>query len=210
VLPWRTLPDENLQRRIAVLRGDKTAAAAIARINAKLKAGDDEGAEAERRIWTASMGSVMGFFSVIRSVPIADPASLGGRPLWPDRPLHLGLLDADTPDVLRAAAIMDTAALKGKLVESASAWPLCGLTAAMHNYGPALRAISVLMQRNPQADLPAPPREELLTALQKYRRHLGDLPADPAGTQDVPPATEVAAPAAASGVSNASPSPAAP
>jgi hypothetical protein len=81
--------------------------------------------------------------------------------------------------VLQAAAIVDTAAVRGKLAGVASAWPLCGLRAALHNYGPSLRAISVLMQKNPQASLPLPLKEEILKSLVAYRRYLGDLPPEP-------------------------------
>ncbi|HWB03930.1 MAG TPA: hypothetical protein VG796_12960 [Verrucomicrobiales bacterium] len=187
VLPRRPLPDEKLERRIAILRGEKTAAGVIDQVNAKLKAGDEEGAELVRRKWTASMGSAAGFFSVIKTVPVVDAVALQGRSLWQDKPLHLSLLDPDTPEVLQAAAIVDTAALRGQLVEkTASAWPLCGLRAAMHNYGPALRAISVLMQRNPQASLPVPVKDELLESLDEYRRYLGDLAPDPEPSEAKP------------------------
>lgn len=126
------------------------------------------------------MGSAAGFFSVIKTVVVVDAAALQGRPLWQEKPLHLSLLNPDEPEeVLQAGGIVDTAALKGQLVEVASAWPLCGLRAAMHNYGPALRAISVLMQRNPQTSMPVPLKEELFNSLTSYRRYLGDLPEEP-------------------------------
>jgi hypothetical protein len=124
------------------------------------------------------MGSAAGFYSVIRTVPIVDPVLIKGYPLWEQKPLRFAILDPDTPDLLRTAAIIDTAALTGKLVDRASAWPLCSLAAAMHHYGPALRAISVLLQKDPQASLPLPPQEELTQSLRSYRQFLGDLPED--------------------------------
>lgn len=89
--------------------------------------------------------------------------------------------------MLRAAAIIDTAALKAQLVESASAWPLCSLTAALHNYGPAIRSISVLMQPNPQASLPLATKEDLQISLRDYRIYLGDLPEEPEPEVSPPP-----------------------
>ena len=121
---------------------------------------------------------------------IVAPEVLGKMALWQEAPLHLSVLGPDTPDVVRAAAIVDTAAMKGRLVESASAWPSCSLTAALLNYGPALRAVSVLMQRNPQASLPLPTKEDLGNTLRSYRRFLGDLPPElpaPAPPSDIPP-----------------------
>jgi hypothetical protein len=179
VLPRRPLPDERLERRIAILRGDKIAASVLSQVNAKLKEGDEEGAELIRRKWTASMGSAAGFFGVIKTIPVVEPDALQGRLLWQDKPMHLSLLNPETAEVLQAAAIVDLAAAKGKLVELPSAWPLCGLRAAIHNYGPSLRAISVLMQRNPQASLPLPTKEEIFASFVAYRRYLGDLPAEP-------------------------------
>jgi hypothetical protein len=41
------------------------------------------------------------------------------------------------------------------------------------------------MQRNPQASLPPPPKEEILNSLLSYRRYLGDLPPEAA-----PPAAQ--------------------
>ena len=43
------------------------------------------------------------------------------------------------------------------------------------------------MQRNPQASLPPPPKEEILNSLLSYRRYLGDLPPEPV-TPTTPPA----------------------
>jgi hypothetical protein len=149
------------------------------------------------------MGSAAGFHSVIRSVPIVDPALIKGHALWEDKPLRLSILDPDTPELLQAAAVIDTAALTGKLAETASAWPLCSLSAATHHYGPALRAISVLMQNNPQASLPLPPPDELRISLLAYRRYLGDLPDDSipdANQESIPePAATPAVSAAATG-----------
>lgn len=173
------LTDERLERRIAILRDERTASKAMAKVNAKLKAGDQEGAEMERRVWTASMGSVAGFYGVVKTVPILPPDVLKKLPLWQRTPLRLSLLDPDTPDVLRAAGIVDLAAVKGGLAGKPSDWPLCGLTAAMLNYGPALRAISVLMQDNPQSSLPVPAKVELQESLHSYRLFLGDLPPEP-------------------------------
>lgn len=176
VPPRRPVSDEKLERRIAVLRGENSAASVTAQINAKLKAGDNPGAEQIRRTWMASMGSAAGFFSVVRTVPVVAAEALAGRTLWTAKPHHLRLLNSNEPELQRAAVMVDTAAAKGRLVESAHQWPFCSLTAAMLNYGPALRAVSVLMQKNPHADLPVPPKEDLLNALRNYRRLLGDLP----------------------------------
>lgn len=179
VPPRRPVSDEKLERRIAVLRGETAATSVTAQINAKLKTGDHPGAEQIRRTWAASMGSAAGFFSVIRTVPVVAAEALGGRTLWAAKPHHLRLLHPNEPELQRAAVIVDTAAARGRLTESPHQWPFCSLTAAMLNYGPALRAISVLMQRNPRADLPVPPKEDLLNALRNYRRLLGDLPKEP-------------------------------
>ena len=176
VPPRTIIPDEKIERRIAILRGEKTAASVLAQINARLKAGDSDGADQVRRTWTASMGTAAGFFSVVRTAPILPAEVLAGRALWQDKPLRMSLLDPDKPDLLRAAAILDTAAVTAKLTANAHEWPLSSLTAAMLNYGPALRSISVLMQRNPSTFQPLPPREDQLNALRNYRRHLGDLP----------------------------------
>lgn len=176
VNPPHPLSDELLARRISILRGEKTAARVTAEINARLKAGDPEGATKARLTWTASMGSAAGFFSVIKTVPLVPPAVLQGRPLWQEKALHFSVLNPAKPELLQAAAIVDNAAAKARLVEAANAWPLCSLKAALVNYGPALRSISVLMQRNPQTSLPVPTREELNNALRNYRRYLSDLP----------------------------------
>ncbi len=199
VPPRGLLADEKLERRIAILRGEKKAAEIIASVNAKLKAGDQEGADRERLAWSASMGSAIGFYSVTKTVPVMAPGILGKAALWQAKPLHLSLLNPDSPDLPRAAAIVDTAAMKSRLVESASAWPTSSLTAAMLDYGPALRAISVLMQRNPQASLPLPPKEDLANSLRSYRRFLGDLPPEPPAPDPPPdiapaPATDPIAP----------------
>lgn len=178
VPPRAIIPDEKIERRIAILRGEKTAASVIAQINARLRAGDSDGADQVRRTWTASMGTAAGFFSVVRTAPILPAEVLAGRALWQDKPLHMSLLDPDKPDLLRTAAILDSAAVTAKLTVNAHEWPLSSLTAAMLNYGPALRSISVLMQRNPTAFQPVPPKEDQLNALRNYRRHLGDLPQD--------------------------------
>ena len=180
VPPPRVVPDENLARRIAILRGEKTAASVTAQLNAKLKAGDNEGADQVRRTWMLSMGSAAGFFSTVRTVPVVGPTVLAGRTLWAARPLHLSILDPAAPDLLRAAATLDTAAVTARLATSAHNWPFSSLSAALLNYGPALRAISVLMQKNPETDFPVPPKENLLHDLRNYRRHLGDLPAESA------------------------------
>ena len=196
VPPHQPLTDERLERRIAILRGEKTASGVMAKVNAKLKAGDQEGAEKERRPWIASMGSVAGFYGVVKTVPVVAPDVLGKMPLWQEAPLHLSVLDPDTRDVLRAAAIVDTAAVRGRLVELASAWPSCSLTAAMLNYGPALRSISVLMQENPQTALPLPEKKDLHDALRAYRLFLGDLPEElpaPVPPPDIPPHSPAAA-----------------
>jgi len=186
VPPPKVISDEKLERRIAVLRGEKTAAGVIAQINAKLKAGDNPGADQVRRTWLASMGSAAGFFSVIRTVPVVSPDALGGAPLWEEKPFRLALLAPDKPELLRAATIVDTAAHTAGLVPAPHRWPLSSLSAALLNYGPALRAISVLRQRNPQTDLPVPSLAELQTALHDYRRHLGDLPPDAPHTTALP------------------------
>lgn len=197
VLPPQPLSDEVLQRRIAILRGEASAAKTMAQINEKLKAGDAAGAAQMRRLWTASMGSAAGFYSVVKTVPIVDPAVLRGHVLWESKPHLLTQLHPDKPELIQAASALDMAAVSGRLVEVASAWPLCGLKAAMINYGPALRAISVLMQKNPQASLPVPPLEELNNALRAYRRFLKDLPpaAEPSPLGD--PAAPAAKPAPA-------------
>jgi hypothetical protein len=180
VPPRRIVPDENIARRIAILRGEKVASGIMGQINARLKAGDNEGADKIRLTWTASMGSAAGFFSVLRTVPVIPAEVLAGRTLWQEKPLRFAQLTPKTPELLSAATIMDTAAVKGKLVAAPHEWPLCSLTASMLNYGPALRAVSVLMQKDPGMDLPVPLKDELLAALLNYRRHLGDLPADAA------------------------------
>lgn len=182
----RAIPDEKLERRIAVLRGPKTAQGVIAQINAKLKAGDPAGADHIRREWIVSMGSAAGFFSVIRTVPVVSPEALGDTALWQEKPFRFALLAPDKPELLRAASAVDAAALSAKLVPAAHRWPFCSLSAAMLNYGPALRAVSVLMQENPQKDLPVPSPGELQIALRDYRRHLGDLPPEPAVSTALP------------------------
>jgi hypothetical protein len=182
----KAVSDEKLERRIAVLRGEKTAQGVIAQINAKLKAGDHPGANQVRRTWLMSMGSAAGFFSVIRTVPIVSPDVLGDLPLWQEKPFRLALLAPDKPELLSAATAVDSAAVTAKLVPAAHRWPCCSLSAALLNYGPALRAISVLMQRNPQTDQPVPAPGELQIALRDYRRHLGDLPPEPAVTTQLP------------------------
>lgn len=205
VMPRKPLPDEKLQRRIAVLRGEAAAARVIGQIDAKLKEGDRPGADRIREQWTASMGSAAGFFSVITRVPIADASLLRGYTLWQDKPLRMALLDPASAEVVKAAGIVDLAAVKAELVRNPSDWPLCGLSAARHQYGPAIRAISVLMQPDPQDSLPLPPKEDLLNAIRLYRRRLGDLPAETVTTPvlldageipptNPPPATHSAAP----------------
>ena len=184
------LTDEKLHRRIAILRGENTAVDILAKVNAKLKDGDPDGAEQKRREWTASMGSVEAFFTVIKTVPIVPKEVLGGAPLWQAAAVYLSVLDPDTLEVLQAAGIVDTASVRSRMAESPSAWPTCSLTAAMLNYGPALRAVSVLMQRNPQASRPLPSKEELLGTLSAYRRYTGDLPPEkPAPATPPPPAS---------------------
>jgi hypothetical protein len=182
----KAISDEKLERRIAVLRGEKTARGVIAQIDAKLKAGDHPGADQVRRAWFLSMGSAAGFFSVIRTVPLVSPGALGGAPLWEEKPFRFALLAPDKPELLGAATVVDSAAVMAKLVPAAHRWPCCGLSAALLNYGPALRSISVLMQRNPQTDLPVPSLGELQIALRDYRRHLGDLPPEAPVTTALP------------------------
>lgn len=192
VLPRYPLPDEKLSRRIAILRGEKAAAKVMSQINAKEKEGDAEGADGVRRAWMANMGTAAGFYNVTKLEPVVAGEALRGA-LWQAKAVHMALLNPDSREVLYSAAVVDTAAVKGGLVENAPAWPLCSLTAAMHRYGPALRAVSVLMQKNPQSALPLPTDEQLNKALNSYRRFLGDLPEEPNPPAPAKPAADVEA-----------------
>lgn len=184
VPPPRPLSDEQMERRIALLRDAENAAEVMKQLKEKLKDGDEAGAKLIRRKWTASMGSAVGFLSVIRAAPITDLELPKDTAFWRTTPDRLALLDPDTLEVRFAAALVDTAAVKGNLVKTPAGWPLCSLTAALHNYGPARRAISILMQKNPRSSLPLPLQGDLDQALLRYRRFVGDLPAN---TPVVPP-----------------------
>jgi hypothetical protein len=195
------ISDESLVRRIALLRGDKTAAGVKASLEAAVKTGDKATASKLRSQWTGSMGSAAGFLSVVRTVPVVQKALLGGLPLWKTKPLRMHFLKPDTRDLLRAAGIVDSAAVRSLMVTSASAWPYCGYTAAMRKYKPALYGTAVLMQRNPYRDLPPTPREDLLNALAGWQRFLNDFPQSaeeplppPAAAATVPGGAQVTAP----------------
>lgn len=197
VPPLQPISDETLLRRIALLRGEKVAKGVEEQLLAAGKDGKTAGADKVRLQWNASIGSAAGFLSVVRSVRVVSKEALGNIPLWKLKPSRMHFLQPDTNQILNAAGIIDTASIRAKLAASAGDWPFCGFAAAQRKYKGSLYGVAVLMQPNPYRSLAPATKEELLSALDLWRRYLVDFPGSLKNTPEtaIEAASKVTSPA---------------